>query len=90
MDLDCIQLSPTVPLAAQKTAGQVCHTVQLSLQIEELMLWFPPDLPKCFLLVEKTKVGMGAGLREAATRRTGQGLWAKDIDFEAGWPRSEP
>lgn len=47
------------------------------------MLWFLPDLPKCFHLREKknTKVGDGGqGLRDGSARRTGQGLWAKDID----------
>ena len=81
MDLDCIQLSPTVPLPPKRQLA-MCHTVQALTSNRGANALVPARPAKMFSLVEKKKkVGDGGqGLRDSSVRRTGQGLWAKDID----------
>lgn len=84
MDLDCIQLSPTVPLPPERQLA-TCHTVQALTSNRGANALVPARPAKMFSLAEKkkktTKVGDGGqGLRDGSVRRTGQGLWAKDID----------
>lgn len=82
MDLDCIQLSPTVPLPPERQLA-TCHIVQALTSNRGANALVPARLAKMFSLVEKKQWGGGdggQGLRGGSVRRTGQGLWAKDID----------
>lgn len=79
MDLDCIQLSPTVPLPPERQLA-TCHIVQALTSNRGANALVPARPAKMFSLVEKKQVGDGGqGLRDGSVRRTGQGLWAKDI-----------
>lgn len=90
MDLDCIQLSPTVPLPPKRQLA-MCHTVQALTSNRGANALVPARPAKMFSLVEKkTKVGDGGqGLREAASGGLGKASGPR-ISTEAGWLRSEP
>ena len=83
MDLDCVQLSQTVPLPPGRQLA-TCHTVQAFTSNRGANAPVPTSPAKIFALVQKTKVGGtgggGQGLRDRSVGRTAQGgLWAKDI-----------
>ena len=91
MDLDCIQLSPTVPLPPKRQLA-MCHTVQALTSNRGANALVPARPAKMFSLVEKKKQKWGMGARGSETAASG-GLGKASgprISTEAGWLHSEP
>ena len=92
MDLDCIQLSPTVPLPPERQLA-TCHTVQALTSNRGANALVPARPAKMFSLAEKKKKpqkwGMGGrGSETAASGGLGKASGPR-TSTEAGWLHSE-
>ena len=76
MDLDCIQLSPTVPLPPKRQLA-MCHTVQALTSNRGANALVPARPAKMFSLVEKKNKSGGWG--PGAQRQQRQEDWARPL-----------
>ena len=78
MDLDCIQLSPTVPLPPERQLA-TCHTVQALTSNRGANALVPARPAKMFSLAEKKKNHKSGGWGAGAQRRQRQEDWARPL-----------